>query len=291
MMSTLNPTLSSIYSELVLSLYPILIKLAPTTLLTSTLARFIVFPILALTAGPFKEFLDIWGNAESATYGFLHGLLNLVHVGTSYISFQELPAGTAVSLFYTYPIMILLSRAIFANESLPSYALIVFTLALIGAYLVATSHYEESDTQEHKRKSLRGIIAAITAAITETFIYFFVRERSNRTPFYTLNHLYPGGLIVLLIYSLFNKKQLDTRRSTWLPMIGFNALLGFTGYLLRFYSIPKLPTLLFAALSYIGIIAAYIWGIIFVGEKPTLKGVVGGSMIATAIAILRSKMG
>lgn len=287
----LNPTVSAIYSELVLSLYPILIKLAPTTLLTSTLARFLVFPILALAVGPFKEFMDIWGNSESAIYGFLHGLLNLVHVGTSYISFQELPAGTAVSLFYTYPIMILLSRAIFANESLPPYTIFIFTLALVGAYLVATSHYEQSETDEHKTKSLRGIIAAITAAITETFIYFFVRERATKTPFYTLNHLYPGGLLVLLIYSLFNKPQLDTRRSTWLPMIGFNALLGFTGYLLRFYSIPKLPTLLFAALSYVGIIAAYIWGIIFIGEKPTLKGVVGGSMIATAIAILRSKMG
>jgi drug/metabolite transporter (DMT)-like permease len=282
----LDPTYSAIYGELVLALYPILIKTVPTTLLTQTLARFATFPILAMLLGPAKEIFEAWGTPGAAAFSAAHGVLNLVHVGSSYMSFQDLPAGVAVSLFYTYPIMILLGRALFFKESLPPHAIVFFTMALIGTYLVTTSHHEATP-QDAKWKAIRGIAGALLAAFTETLIYFFVRSHPSRSPFYTLQHLYPSGLFILLIYSFFNSKQIDVKRSTWLPLIAFNALLGFSGYILRFFSIPKLPTIVFSILSFVGVIAAYVWGVLFAGEKPNLGALSGGVMIATAIGFLR----
>ena len=293
----ISPTYSAIYGELVLALYPILIKTVPTTLLTQTLARFAVFPALAAAVGPAGEFAEAWGTPGRAAFGMAHGLLNLVHVASSYMSYQDLPAGMAVSLFYTYPIWILLGRALFFGEALSPYAVILIVLALAGTYLVSTAGSEATDSDSKKAGSAdsahdssklsRGIAAALLAALTETMIYFFVRQHGSKSPFFTIDHLYPGGLALLLGYSLFNKKQVDTKRSTWLPLIAFNALLGFTGYVLRFFSIPNLSTVVFSTLSVIGVMAAHGWGVLFAGEKLNLQSLVGGGMIAGAIGLLR----
>ena len=283
----INPTYSAIYGELVLALYPILIKSVPTTLITQALARFSVFPVLAASLGPWSEIREAWGTPGAAAFSAAHGLLNLVHVGASYLSYQDLPAGSAVALFYTYPIMILIGRALFFDEVLPVHAVLFFAMALIGTYLVATSQHEEAREPEKKSQVLRGIGAALTAAFTETLIYFFVRGHAEKSPFYTIQHLYPAGLLALLAYGVANPRQVDSRRGTWLPLIAFNALLGFSGYLLRFFSIPRVSTIVFSMLSFIGVMAAYVWGMIFAGEVPSMKGFAGGGLIAGAIAGLR----
>ena len=72
-----NPTLAVLYSELVLSLYPILIKSVNTNIFTQVLARFLVFPALALTFGSTKDFTTIWANPYEAFVSVLHNLLNL----------------------------------------------------------------------------------------------------------------------------------------------------------------------------------------------------------------------
>ena len=66
-----------------------------------------------------------------------------------------------------------------------------------------------------------------------------------------------------------------------------NALLGFTGYIARFYAIPKIPTIVFSLLSFFGVAFGYLWGVIFMGDKPTMKALIGGGLIAGSTAILR----
>lgn len=309
----INPSYSAIYGELVLALYPILIKTVPTTLLTQTLARFAVFPALAAAVGPPGEWAEAWGSPSRAAFSMAHGLLNLVHVAASYMSYQDLPAGMAVSLFYTYPIWILIGRAVFFNEALPAHAVLLIGMAIVGTYLVSTAgtggsatnitvegasgggaksavadgHLAAEEKAAATSKVRRGIAAALLAAFTETLIYFFVRGHSTKSPFFTIDHLYPGGLAILLLYSLFNQKQVDSKRSTWLPLIAFNALLGFSGYVLRFFSIPKLSTLVFSMLSFIGVMAAHGWGVLFAGESLNVQSIVGGGLIAGAIGLLR----
>ena len=283
----INPAYSAIYGELVLALYPILIKTIPTTLLTQTLARFSTFFILALSLGPFKDFLSAWNTFDSSIKATTHGLLNLVHVTSSYLSYKDLPAGTAVSLFYTYPIMILLGRVLFFNEKVPKIAFLFLAIALIGAYLVASSYVQKSSDGTFEKNKIRGIFSALLAALTETIIYFLVRQNPHKSPFFALNNLYPAGFASLLAYSFFNKKQVDTKSSTWLPLLAFNAILGFSGYMLRFFSIPKLQTIIFSMLSFIGVMAAYGWGMIFADEKPTKQGLIGGGLIATSIGLMR----
>ena len=129
----------------------------------------------------------------------------------------------------------------------------------------------------------------IMAALTETMIFIFIRwnKDASKSPLYTVNHLYPAGLVLLGGYALANKSVVDTSGINWMKLLGFNGLLGFTGYIARFYAIPKVPTIVFSLLSFIGVAFGYMWGILFTEDQPTSRAIMGGGLIASAIAILR----
>jgi len=286
---TPNPTLAVLYSELILSLYPILIKSVNTNIFTQILSRFIVFPALALTFGSSKDFSSIWSNPYEIFVAILHSLLNLGHVASSYISFKSLSVGTAISLFYLYPIFNIVAGALLFGESLSISSTLLIGVAFVGVYLIATSHKATVEEDESKKTHDFGVIMGILAALTETMIFIFVRSNTDATasPYYTVNHLYPAGLALLLVYAIYNTNVVDTSKLNWTKLLGFNAVLGFTGYIARFYGIPKIPTLLFALLSFFGVSFGYMWGILFTGDKPTSRGILGGVCIAGATALIR----
>jgi len=283
-----QPTLSVLYSELVLSLYPILIKSVQTNIFTQILARFLVFPALALTFGSIRDFTSIWGNPYEAFVGILHGLLNLGHVTVSYLSFKDLPVGTAISLFYLYPIFNLIAGALLFGESLSFLAIALIAIAFVGVYLIATTRREE-DTEKKKEIYGIGVAMGILSALTETMIFIFIRSNKDAqaSPFYTVNHLYPAGLALLAGYASTHTNLVDTSATNWAKLLGFNALLGFTGYIARFHAIPRVPTIVFCLLSFIGVTFGYLWGILFTKDKPTVQGITGSAFIALSIAVLR----
>ena len=284
-----NPSVAVLYSELVLSLYPILIKTVNTNIFTQILARFLVFPTLSLAFGSLNDFKSIWGNPYEAFVGLLHNLLNLGHIASSYIAFKNLPVGTAISLFYLYPIFNIISAALLFGESLSFTSILLIGVAFVGMYLIATSHKNKELSEGDKSKHNYGVIMGIMAAISETMIFVFIKSNTNAqaSPYYTVNHLYPAGLALLLLFAIFNKNIVDTSKLNWTKLIGFNALLGFTGYISRFYAIPKIPTVVFSLLSFFGVTFGYIWGILFTGDKPTSQALVGSGLIAGATAVLR----
>jgi drug/metabolite transporter (DMT)-like permease len=292
---SISPISSILYSELVLSLYPILIKTVDTNLFTQVLARFIVFPALAIAFGSTRDFRSIWSSPYEIFTGILTSLLNMGHIAVSYLSFKALPAGTAISLFYMYPIFNVIMGSILFGESITPLFIGLVMIAFIGVYLIATSHNKEKEKEKEDDSSSStkysfGVLMGLLAAFTETLIFVFIRssKEAQQSPFYTVNHLYPFGFIVLGLYSFFNKSIVDVSSSTnWMKLIGFNAVLGFTGYLARFYAIPKIPTIVFSLLSFIGVLFGYIWGILFTDDKPSISSIIGGILIAGSIGVLR----
>ena len=277
----MNPTAAVLYGELVLSLYPILIKTVPTNIFTQILARFIAFPVLALAFGSATEFSSIWSSPYEAFIGILYNIINLGHIAVSYISFKNLEPGTAISLFYLYPIFNIIAGYLLFNESLSLFSLFLIIVSFIGTYLIAISH-KTNITKNH----MIGVIAGILAAATETMIFILVRSK-KASPYYIVAHLYPAGLVALVIYSIFNKNIVDTSSINWAKLLGFNAVLGFTGYIARFYAIPKIPIIVFSLLSFFGVSFGYLWGILFTGDTPTIKAIIGGTLIAGSTSLLR----
>jgi drug/metabolite transporter (DMT)-like permease len=290
----LLPTLGVLYSEIILSLYPILIKTIPTTLFSQYVARFLVFPILALFLGGWGDLLKAWGTYKSALQSCLLGGLNLAHIGCSYYAFTHLLPGVAVSLFYLYPIFNIIAGWALFDEKLSNWIVPIMMLAFIGTILVAHSAADVTSIAGHSEKwwvYWTAIAAAVGAALTETGLFIFVKTYPLESPFYAVQSLYPAGLAALLIGNLLNKNQtpvhLDFTPKNWIGLLGFNAILGFTGYTSRFFSMPRLSATIFSVLSFVGVLASFLWGVLFLGQVPTMGGLFGGIMIAAAIFLLR----
>ena len=263
-------------SEIVLALYPLLIKLVPTNLWTQLLARFLVYTVLAGFLADWSNIQDTWLTASGASTSLLFGSLSLVHVFLSYFAFSRLPSGEAMSLFYTYPIWNLLGASFLYGESFSFMQVGLVFLSLVGVYFVT-----KKDDTDIKQLDWKGIAAGLGAALTESLMYFVVRTKSPN-PFYSILQLYPGGLVPLVAGIFLEKAPISLEGSVWLPLVLFNAFVGFIGYSLRFYAVPKVKTIVFSLLSFFGVLASFGWGYLFAQETASSSALFGALLIAGA---------
>jgi drug/metabolite transporter (DMT)-like permease len=285
-------------SEVVLALYPILIKTVPTGLVTQLLSRFLTFTVLAAALAKPAAIKETWGTGAGLARSLALGSVTIAHVATSYYAFEKLSAGAAMSLFYTYPIWNLLGGALLYGESVSLYQFALVVLAFIGTLLVSQDIHEgfQDRAQTNNRQvnnrqtNWKGVAAALAAAITETIMYFGVKTTRVADPYTSTLELYPGALLGLLallgLAPSADRPSISSSPGVWLPMTLFNVFIGFLGYAARFYAIPKVPTIVFSLLSFVGVIAAFVWGWLFVGEKPTLKTLIGAACISVAAGAL-----
>jgi drug/metabolite transporter (DMT)-like permease len=297
------------FSEITLSLYPQLIKLVNTNLETQLASRFITYSILSLIVTLFYNPYNLFFNYSLSEYIGL-GSINIVHVLSSYIAFRILSSGTSYTLFYTYPIFNLIARSLFYKEKILLHHYIYIIIAIIGVYLITNKQLEEKkDTT--KDYLIIGLSAGIISAITESIIYLFVKNQKRQSPFQDINRFYLfGGFIsiILAIYSntttqdtfenkesnnshffeifTINKIKIDLDKNKIITLVLFNALIGFIGYVLRFYIIPKISTLQFNSLIFIGVIFAYVWGFFLSNEQIYLENVLGSFLILTSIYLI-----
>ena len=271
-------------SEISLALYPILIKNVPTSLFTQIFSRFLTYTVLGIALAKPGELVAALGSSGiGSTIGL--SIMNLVHVGTSYYAFKELPAGVSMSLFYTYPILNVIGGALFFGESVSAYDIALIVIAFAGVILVSLGNKSDDKKDPYNWK---GILAGLTAALTETLIYFSVKSVPTKTPFFSMIKLYTAGVAMLAAGAAATGTPIDFRGSVWLPMLTFNIVVGFIGYCLRFYAIPLIPTVIFSLLTFIGIVASFGWGYLFVGEVPSTLSAVGAAIITAAVGLSRN---
>lgn len=272
----------TLVSEVVLSAYPILIKKVPVSLTAQTTVRMLTFAILAGIASAVSGIPLIHGSTLTNVLG--PGLLNLLHVGSSYTAFEALPAGNAMALFYTYPVWNILTAAYAFNESVDLKILPWIGIAIIGTVLLAQP--------TAKNWSLIGVVAALLAAITETGIYLWFRKEPDPSsqPWTTMTRMYGGSTLLLIPLILLGFLSFGyTSSSSLSTMVLFNSIVGFLGYALRFYTIPNVSTVTFSAISFFGVISAYLLGWMFVGEVPNFQQGIGASLIVLANLFLLRK--
>ena len=304
-------------SEVALSLYPQLIKLIPSTIEIQVATRFITYSILAIigyyiTQNSNTKTINI-SPSKSNTFSFistsiLMGVVNIIHIISSYMCFNTLSSGVGYSIFYIYPIFNLLGRTFIYNEKIDSINYIYMCISIIGVYLI----YKQNTNIEHvtepffnmndilnTKNTTIGILSGIVSALTESMIYFMVKDNPVSVSPYTqlLKTYLLGGIvsIIYLIQSIISNTPTTTINTLlnldyhyWITLILFNAIIGFVGYLLRFTMIPRLSTLLFNSLIFIGVIFSYIWGYILSNDTLTYSNVSGSVLILSSIFLINN---
>ena len=144
------------------------------------------------------------------------------------------------------------------------------------------------------------------AALTEAGIYLWFRAGTtkddkpdatvNQQPWTKMIQMYGGsgilwaaGVALLSLLGYLAKNTLSIGGSSLGSIVAFNSLIGFVGYALRFYLVPRVSTVVFSALSFFGIISAYLFDWVFTQEKQTLLQIAGALAIITANAVLVTK--
>jgi drug/metabolite transporter (DMT)-like permease len=281
-----------IFSEIVLASYPILIKAVPTNLWTQIVSRMMVYGGLAFTI-LLTDMKQLTSVAPTSLAG--GGLLNLLHIATSYKAFADLPAGNAMSIFYAYPVWNLLGAWLLLGEEVPMESMPWVGLAIIGMVLVAQPDISKFSSLTVDKPF--ATLCAVLSGVTESAIYFFFKiMKKQEGTFKGMFELYGGSFMWMLpvilgssLGGVSSLPKIDFSWKVWLPMILFNAFVGFTGYAMRFAAIPMVSTLIFSALNFVGIVAAFIFGYLFQGEKPSFTAALGAFAIIVANGVLLSR--
>jgi len=80
---------------------------------------------------------------------------------------------------------------------------------------------------------------------------------------------------------------------TWwdaLWLTAFHSVTMFSGYWLRFYAVPRLSVVTYSILSYAGLLASYLFGLFFLGERPGWKSLIGAVMILISGILLNTNV-
>jgi len=277
------PTIiTKILSESLLSLYPIFVKKINISLGLQLWSRFFTYVCISFF---FIDWLFIYNTILSID-GLLLSFVTLLHVFFSYRGFQLLESGISYVIFYTYPIMILL----LSGENIHYIDFLYLFVIIIGIFLLFFSHFPEEEKKEAEpkveNKPICGFIMILFAAFTEACIYFIVRRMKTNNNWNHLFLSYFFGAIFLTGYylcvtsSLNMEKSIQSNISTPLFIsVIINFVIGLFGYLLRFYSITRLPTKIYALLSYVGIVMAYVYGVLFNQEQININKIAGSICI------------
>ena len=249
----------------------------------------------------FVDWVFIYKSITS-TYGLLLSFTTILHVYFSYRSFQLLDSGVATTLYYIYPIIILLLYGISLSP--------ILLIPLFGVYLIANDFnnskvtvkepYKDNsdnagnsiiknDTNVKENFWNEGIIAAFISALTEAFIFYFVK---NIKTLNNWNHLFLSyfiGAIVLTPYLWKNIINMELYSGLSVSL-AVNAFIGLFGYYLRFYAITRLDTYIYAVLSYFGIVMSYVYGVVLNNDKITVQKIIGTlCIVLTNLYMLKNR--
>jgi drug/metabolite transporter (DMT)-like permease len=273
--------ISKLLGESLLSFYSIFVKKINVELIMQMWSRFFTYVIIS------AFFVD-WGFITKSIFsmnGLLLSAVTGLHVYSSYRSFQLLDSGVATTLFYIYPILILL----FSGTAISP----VFLISLFGVYLIANDlrgksneSKEKTEKNENPENIIKtntemkpafwneGIFAAFMAAITEAMIFFLVKDLKTLNNWNHLFLSYLFGAIVLTGYLWKNIASIQLYSGASISL-AVNAFIGLVGYYLRFFAISRLDASIYAPLSYFGIVMSYIYGIFLNNDKITIQKIIG----------------
>lgn len=277
-MTNILPVSSVVASEALTSLYPITVKSVNLNLMTQTMTRMMT---LAMFSSLFSNISIL--NSLSPRFAAISAL-QIFHILVSYKGFQNLSAGTSMTIFYTYPLFnILIDNYKNGNNKhgINKTTIMMILIAMLGVFVISIPNIQESD--KSKKVLIIGIIAMLLSALTESMTYHFYKDEKQLNPFDSVLTMYMFGAIALMLfYPFFMEKGINTNKDIKKLFLA-NLLIGVIGFTLKYYGVPRMKTDIFSVLSFVGVIMAYVFGWYFQGETITKYHIIGTILILFSI--------
>ena len=308
--------LTLITGESLLSLYPIIVKSSPLSIPIQAFSRILVYSVIPLFFADASILLNIpiwkW---------IFAGVTNLLHIWSSYEGFQRLPAGFATTILYLYPILNLVLARVILGEELSLSKILLFIVPVVLLYQLY-SEKQNGVKQTTSSKSqptsptfpsspptptpppstpspsslTQGTLFMLLSALTESLLYLIIKTTPLGANMWNpILFVYLGALILGItgwtIGSTLSPALSISLQSILSPEFAqisiYNALIGMFGYMFRFWSIPRMNTLLYSVLSYTGIITSHIFGYLFFSETLTSQALVYLSLFIVSLITIK----
>lgn len=274
-MSSIEANASVLVSEAFLALFPQVIKQNElATIQLQTLIRVLTISGAAWIYVRYIQKRNTW------SVSYKSGFVNSLHIISSYTAFQNLDSSDALSIFYTYPLWNILFTRVLLREEIDPKRIPIILLNLLGVGLILQPHFKMN------QKQIVGAIAALTSALTESYMYVLFHDKENEeTPSERLLGQYAGTIPfvlawVLFTYKFFKKSASSEQQNTLIAQIFvFNLVIGFGMHLLRAYGALHARPESFAVLSTAGVLFGFLFQFLFEKKIPTTPKIIGGLLI------------
>lgn len=326
---TINPLPLLILSQAGMTLYPLLIKLVPSNIETQTAIRFITYSLLALLGSFLTDTsLLSYSILQYVGFGIINLIhvvasyvcFQMLSSGVSYTLFYTYPIFNVLGRMLFYGEQIQPMNFIYIGIAFLGVYILTKETNTIQTFIPSITQLnndnKEITNHDHlvSNQLLIGAIAGILSAITESTMYLLVKDAPAATSaFQQISRFYLlGGIlgIIFLGYTLLTKDKknetetyidvdVDNKTSSildfqisWKPLLEiilFNALIGFVGYAIVFYVIPRTGTLQFNTYIFLGIIFSYMWVYILNNETIPARNILGSLLILFAIVMVNRK--
>jgi drug/metabolite transporter (DMT)-like permease len=276
MSDSLLPNASVLFSEAFLALFPQVIKQNElATIQLQTAIRVLTISgaawIYVRMYEKQKTFLNV---------SLKSGFVNTIHIISSYTAFQNMDSSDALTIFYSYPIWNILLARFLLNDEINVGRLPIVGLSLAGVLLVLEPSLAKSP------KQITGIIAALIAALTESYLYTTFHDKQiEETPSERLLGQYVGTIPFVLAWVLISQQWFakntpnDQQKTLVVQIFIFNLIIGFGMHLLRAYGARYARPESFAVLSTAGVFFGFLFQVLFEKKTPSVPKIIGGLLI------------
>lgn len=202
------------------------------------------------------------------------GLFGTLALYTFFVTIQNIPLGTAVTIQYLSPVFTTIIAIFFLNEKVKALQWLFFAISFAGVLVI--KGFDSSI-------SLAMLAIGITSALASGFAYNMVRSlKEKEHTMVVVLHFQLIGAVTGLLFTLFNWQTPVGIEWFYLIMIGVCTQLGQVN-LTKALQREKIANV--SIFNYLGILYALVFGIVLFGEQYaglTIWGialVVGGVLL------------
>lgn len=277
-LSSMVPIFSVILAETLMNMYPLSVKMISSNLFTKTFVRMGTF------AGLSSLFASssILSKTITNPAFYLISFLQIIHVLASYTGFANLDVGTAMTIFYIYPLLNIVIKSIYTRTPIDFSVGLAMGIAFLGVFFISYPNIVNSPDFSNA-KFYFGLIAILFAALTESITYYFYKLENLTNPFDSIFTLYFAGSVGMGFAGIAKPEYFDTEPINIAKLVAINGTIGLLAFMLRYYGLTRTSIEMYSILAFTSIISAYLLGWTILGEKPYISGLVGSGLIISSI--------
>jgi drug/metabolite transporter (DMT)-like permease len=204
----------------------------------------------------------------------LRGAFGTLALYTFFITLQEMPLATAVTIQYTSPVFTTLIASFFFGEQIPGIQYVFFLVSFIGVAIL--KGFDSS-------VSMPLLLIGLLSALSSGFAYNFVRSlKAKEHPLVVVLHFQIIGAIVGAGFTIFNFRMPQGLDWVFIMLTGIFTHLG---QLNLTKALQQEAVGVVSSINYLGIIYAFIFGVIVFDEAYSFFNIAGASFVLAGVVM------